>query len=145
MFVDDVRTLYVTWYSGALGRGIIVIAKSEDKGLSFTEPVMISAPDFASFCANFVFTGIGEFYVTWVSDEDDNGYRTYITKSDDGGETFLEKRELILLTDDQPFCPTMMHMKDENHIGMIYTAEGTGVNLLPDIYYTTFNILSVFD
>jgi len=146
MFVDDRGTLYLFWASGEVGHPVIVMSTSEDDGRTFSERVVISNPDYPAYCSRVLITGAGAFYIAWLEEQVDNKYISYLSQTVDGGKTFLKNIELepSPVSSEYPFCPTLAHLSDNNHIGMVYSTEIPS-NQRDDVFYTTFDTSTVFD
>jgi hypothetical protein len=145
MYVDDRGTLYLFWTSNVGGNPVKVMSSSEDDGRTFSERVVISDPDYPAYCSRVLFTGTGTFYIAWLEEQDRNIYKSYLSRTEDGGETFSHKLELKQnqVSSEYPFCPTLTHISDGQYIGMIYSLEMS--NLRNDIFYTTLDTGTAFD
>ena len=92
--------IFVTWVEQGIGelQDEVFFAKSEDGGLTFTQPINISktsggisndseVPDIAAFGDNV--------YIVWEEANLDFGSKIFFSKSIDGGDTFSEPISLI--------------------------------------------------
>jgi hypothetical protein len=136
MTADEDGTIYTVWESGTAGQTNVMLATSIDGGSSFSPPIVISESEVYSFCPSITSNGANKIYVAWSTDED--GFRTYIVESNDGGKSFSEKQQLTMISTDGG-CPNIS-MNGPEHIRMIWQDTGLGVNELPDIFYSELEL-----
>ena len=112
--------IFVTWVEQGVGQlqDEVFFAKSEDGGLTFTQPINISktsggisndseVPDITAFGDNV--------YIVWEEGNLDFGSKIFFSKSIDGGDTFSEPISLIDLEETtNGFTPTITVDEDGN-------------------------------
>jgi len=84
---DAGGTAYAVWEEGEYLDQEIRFAFTTDRGVSFSTPVTLSAPDRAATCPSIA-VGDGRLVVTWAYLESHLIADSYLTTSTDGGTTF---------------------------------------------------------
>ncbi|MFO0687384.1 MAG: PKD domain-containing protein [Myxococcota bacterium] len=84
---DAGGTVYAVWEEGDAWNTRIRFARSTDRGVSFSMPVTISAPDRDATCPS-IEVGDGRLVVTWTYRENFILVDSYLTASTDGGASF---------------------------------------------------------
>ncbi|MGI0047233.1 MAG: PEFG-CTERM sorting domain-containing protein [Nitrosotalea sp.] len=79
--------IYATWMDNTSGNFDILFSKSTDGGLTFTKPVNVSVDQQDSGYPQLAVVG-NNVYITWTNAVTSKNYDIFLTKSNDGGQTF---------------------------------------------------------
>lgn len=121
ILLDSQGNIYCVWNDGRRGGDgtDIYLAKSTDKGVSFGENIPVSNVAAPNNRAQFSSAGAvygTNVYVAWLEEDANEERRILYAKSEDGGATFGDEKELVTVSWGSP----ALTVNDEGVIYLVY-------------------------